>query len=447
MKSRAWVIGGVVCAFLGSGCANGGGEVGANNGFLPPQGTVVIGKSSVTLPTVNTWENTVSRLTAGTTLYALSCEKGFDLHLTPLQLTSAPYQESGDQLLSFQMPQSAYSGGGDSGTPIVSLQNDKAGQKYQIEGVVFAGFDRTTGYGRSISQLLKTLDFSGYKSAPISQSSRSSSRKLVSWNLSTGNPEVANKIMAFPKMARAREIWQSLHGSTRQSTPTRADFDERNYQPQAGHRYAFMLTYGPEISLYGYATLSYETGAGRFVATGHPIEGSGPSQFPIFAAYTDGRFEDGTVNAHPVGSKPWGALVYDGQYGSIIEPQAKVNTSPVVVTIKVDGKVVGDKITHQIAQMKSEYVEYLALPYALLIPISNRIDYRARLYQGTATLKITYDGADPEDNTFELINEDFDGNRTPMTVYELLSEINWQTPVKGKPVLSAELVVDIISVK
>jgi hypothetical protein len=253
--------------------------------------------------------------------------------------------------------------------------------------------------------------------------------------------------MQLPKMETSRKLWLSRQGVTRKAeAPTRAT---TAYTPAPGHRYAFMYAYGPEISLYGYATLSFEASPGKFLATGHSIDGTGPRKFPVFAAYTDGRLQDGTVLAHAVGDKPWGTLIYDGQFGSVIEKQTNVPTVPVRVTIKVDGTTVGDKIQHNIALDKNIFVEDLALAYSFFIPIYNRLDYRGKLYLGTAKVNLKWEDGSTFNDTFEVGREEYDDDfniiYTPGTTDDIVSVIYYAYPIKGKAITSATLTLDVVS--
>lgn len=103
-----------------------------------------------------------------------------------------------------------------------------------------------------------------------------------------------------------------------------------------GLRYACPFVLGPFVVGYDMAALTLETSNGNWVATGHGLEDAGTVNWPVMYVSVEGPNSDGTIHADPVGNI-YGTMLYDGQRGSLINPNTPAPTMPVTVNLTLNG--------------------------------------------------------------------------------------------------------------
>ncbi len=357
------------CGVLISGC--GGGSDGNVATYDTPKGELISGIFPYT--GMLGWDDTRA-LASGTKLYVLTNDAGTGVYKREVQLISAGADNGNDQIAI--LPQADQKlGPGDSGSPVVTADG-------KLVAAVWSGYDAKSVYARSFSQMLQ-LSYSG-------RGRGGTTPPRIPWVLK-GAPSSIN-LTHFSKTGIT-----PISGQVSSSRAVR----DTEFAP--GRKYVFFAVYGPEVELYGSATLTdYSPQKGGWIATGHAIDDLGPRRLPVAIGTSDFRLLDGSVVTRAMGA-PTHTLAFDGQFGSLIKAGA-----PAVGTLEVKITMPGkpqETITHFVCRDNGQGAQGAGTYYGLLIPVANRLGSALPAsWDIKAKLTYLFDGMDgkTESIDFEL---------------------------------------------
>jgi hypothetical protein len=362
-------------------------------------------------------------------------ESGTTVMQRPITIVSA-YVSSGEDVFTMLANGTDVYGPGDSGSPIVLADGF-------VVGALFAGDDPQHLYGVSITQEMTsgqtvatrlTTKFHKPTTAALGISGKWAPRQ---WFFS-GSSALMPLVTKQASFAQTRYVG----GAGAHSAPSSVS-NGSNIIP--GVRYASAILNGPQAQLYVAGTYTYEISNGKWVATGHPIEGAGqgPTQWPVLPAYVDFIENDGTVESH-INGNPFATLAFDGPYGSLIDTTKAPTLLPVAVSIKLNGSTSPTVVHSTVLDEGSSYEEE-GVDLGGVTPVVNAIGTLGQAITGYAEIEVTQGGVTTQslfpDNGLGTISTE--GPETALVFYsdlETAIDTAWTNAYLNNPTTQVEKV-------
>lgn len=355
-------------------------------------------------------------------------ESGSTVSQRPIKIVSA-YSQAGEDIFTILANGTDVYGPGDSGSPV--LLSDGS-----VVGALFAGDDPQHLYGISITQM-QTIGQTGTVKKPAASGLPANSWAPRQWFF-VGPSSVLPLVTKRAQFAQAHYVGASpASGSARPVAPAKPSLI-------AGTRYASALLYGPDGQIYVSGTYTFELPNGKWVATGHAIEGQGPALWPIYPDYVDFIENDGTVESHISGSA-FGTLSFDGPFGSLIDTTKVPTLLPVTETITLDGKA-NPTVTHDTVLDRGSAYEAEGVDIGSVLPLAELISTSDKMFTGGATITV-YQGGQPTqsffpDNGLGTISTEGPENATTFyTDIETAVDTAWATAYFTDPTTQVEKIV------
>lgn len=352
----------VGCGGGGGGGSSSGGSTGSGSAVVVtdnPQGTVpwanIEGESNVPASMrVNDSGTTVTQIPAT----IISAHTG--------TVTLSGKQENNVQILYSQPGLSRKVYEGDSGSPVLINGN--------VVGGLFGSADQVHFDARGIQQELATT------SGPV-RMLQQFPRIAPQWHFE-GSPDLIPLIRT-----------KANFGNTIYEGPVRRSVSKavvNSVPPLPGRRYASPIVIGPYALGFDLATYTMEMPNGKWVATGHGLEDAGTVTWPITAASVDGLSNTSdSVQAHIIGGI-YGTLEWDGQDGSLIDPNVPSPTMPVDVKSTVN-LIPRLTVTHQVRFDRGSSDEDQGISVAIEATLDAQL-HSASSITASGTLQITAAG-------------------------------------------------------
>ncbi len=203
---------------------------------------------------------------------------------------------------------------GDSGSPVLVAGN--------IAGGLFGSPDEVHFDARGIAQMEAT------ESGPPSARTKPLSSPITPhWHIH-GPSALISQMQNRPGFGTA--IYEG---------PVSREFPPISSGPHAalipGLRFASPFVLGTYVVGYDMGTYTYQLAGGDWVATAHGIEDAGTVAWPVMGVSVIGPNSDGTIHANPTGAI-YGTLLYDGENGSLINPNIAGTMMQVPVTLNLN---------------------------------------------------------------------------------------------------------------
>lgn len=203
---------------------------------------------------------------------------------------------------------------GDSGSPVLISGN--------IAGGLFGSADGIHFDARGIAQMEATA------SGPPSARPQPAARITPHWHIH-GPAALLAQMRNRPGFGTA--IYEG---------PVSKEFPPISTAPHVplipGLRFASPFVLGTYVVGYDLATYTYELSGGDWVGTAHGLEDAGTVAWPIMGVSVIGPNSDGSIHANPTG-EIYGSLLYDGENGSLINPNIAATMMQAPVTLNLNG--------------------------------------------------------------------------------------------------------------
>lgn len=303
---------------------------------------------------------------SGTTVTEIPCEI-FTAQVSNVNLSGV--QETGVQDLHCQPGNNRPVYEGDSGSPVLINGN--------IVGGLFGSANGVTFDARGIQQ-----EMAAESGPPKASPSRATGAvKALGLRYFAGSQRMYNILKAKPGFSNLVFVPYPVAAS-------RAPIGSA--APIPGLRFASPFINGPYAQGYDAATYTYELQSGLWVATAHGLEDAGAVSWPVMSFYVDG-FSSGAVSGHLIGNV-YGTLVYDGQEGSVINPNIAAATMPVVVHTNLN-LVPLAPVTHQVRFDLGSSTEEMSVEAAAQSTLDAQLQGAANQVTANGSISITAGGA------------------------------------------------------
>lgn len=334
----------------------------------------------------------------------------------PMTIVSA-YSEAGDNILVLTPAAGDVNGPGDSGSTLL------VGGK--VVGALFAGDDPHHSYGRGIEQVMATGTAS------------TKANKTGAWG--PNQWYFSGPSQMLDQLRKKKGFENTLAAGAPTGAP--AAFSAKPpFPPLPGRRYGAAVLTGPDAALYIIATYSIQLPNKQWVATGHPIDQTGPRSLPIYPIYMDGRDDDGTVIGHLFGSA-YGTMTFDGRYGSIIDPMKVPKRMPIQLATTIDKKAL-PLVEHAGILENFSSEEFTAMEYGVIVPALNELSELHKQLNGSGSIRI-YQGT-----TSTNVPLQFQGAEDPATFVndldlQLVQAIFTQHTADPSQIIRLEVLLDV----
>jgi len=349
----------VVSVFSGCG--------GSNESLIPPVGGQVV----TTPPTGRVIAfGEVANLARGTTMHLRLNRQGTEVREYEVAFLST-FTQGPDHLIVCQTPASLAVGAGDSGSPLMTSDD-------QLAGALAFGWDGDDHrfMARSIDDMLRLTPASPDRGITFKEQEIPLSYFLQGVSIPTlqrlatlDRTGVSDKFQIIP----------TNPGSNRLATSV----------PMPGQSISVNYITGPLVTGGAVGTITHQTGDDQWLIFGHQLGNFGERALPVSLASMDVMVETtfgSFKQAHPL-NQPIGTLVEDRMYGCRVDPNRNPETFPVTVRVNYNDKT--EKYIHQVAADKSSGVELYFILVGILAPLDQVFNkYGPGTAEGTLILRL-----------------------------------------------------------